>query len=217
MTKAPTPYLLPPKYDIDALPNVDLTARDVAFKTAQTLWEAIDGVPQSEAYQYFRPDSSLLNPEVTLRDFCMFDTSMGNGWSTSLGYSNGLPTFFRGLRALRTIGHRRGIEMAEAVLVSLRQLGVPELTSFPDDPFYGFCDDWDIKALEFGWGSEEIIAKKFGPTGLDFDSQWWEISHTYWDRHEQFVPDDPPVCYTLCDYIVRNRELLRCRESPSEH
>src|SRR5580765_2278112 len=147
MTKQRTPYPSPPQYDIEALLAVNYTNPQVAFDIVDTLWGAIDTLPESADHDYFRPDSALLHPEVIVRDIARYDGMMGNGFGTQIFYSGGIPYFFRGLRALRTIGHKKAIELAESALAVFKANGVPELASFPDAPVFGECPDWPFEAF----------------------------------------------------------------------
>jgi hypothetical protein len=81
-----------PAYDIRAILDSDLSEPFAASRCVQKLWDAIDDGPRSAEYAHFRPDSALLEPEITVRDLGMFDTTMGNGWSVSPEYL-GLTTF----------------------------------------------------------------------------------------------------------------------------
>ena len=93
MEKERTPYLIPPHYDIDALLDVDRTQRLVADEIVDSIYDAIETVPKSDEHDYFRPDSSLLPPEVTVRDINNFDMSMGSGLLTNSAISAGYPVF----------------------------------------------------------------------------------------------------------------------------
>jgi len=103
--------------------------------------------------------------------------------------------------------------MAEAILAALKEHGIPELTTFADDPIYGWREDWDLEALnKFDWGVGKYISEQFGYEGIDLDGQWFDVSHCYWNKHKEFASDDPPVDYTVCKYLDQNRPLLRCRK-----
>ena len=82
MSKQRMPYLTPPRYDIDALLSSDYTDLRTAMDIVDRWWGAIDeDVPKSEEYDFFRPDSALLYPEMIVRDLCRFQTTMNNGVS----------------------------------------------------------------------------------------------------------------------------------------
>lgn len=209
MEKQRTPYLVPPRYDIDALLNMDYTSHVVSIDLAQAFWEIIDTVPESNEHDYYRPDSSLHQPELIVRDLLRYRTMTNNGFATGLFYSGGVPSFFRGLRAIRAIGHKKATELMENALTVFRANGVPELTSFPDDPLYGECPDWDFDAFrrmdEAGYELEERIANET----RHLDSDWWALD----EFREHFDPANPSVGYSICDYLHRHRDLLRSRKN----
>jgi hypothetical protein len=203
-----TPCLVPPRYDIDAVLDVDLAAPHAAFNAMNALCEAIEKLPRG---LHFRPESSLLTPEVVVRDLCNFDISMGNGFASCLSYGGGFACFFRALRALRIVHHQKGLALAEAVREAMAANGAREPSSFPDDHIYGTCDvDWD-KELENVPDFDSRIKQSTG----QLDDAWFDISHTYWDKHKVLAADDPPLHYSVCIYLNANREMLRRRKSIS--
>jgi hypothetical protein len=206
-TRIPCP--IPPQYDIDTLLNVDLTAPHVAFEVMNKIYEAIEKLPRGN--YSFRPDSALLMPEVVVRDLCNFDMSMGNGFYACLGYGGGFTCFFRALRALRIIQHKKGSALAEAVRDVMVANGAREPSSFDDDNHEGTDVDWDEELKDMG-GFFDQIEKPI--RHLDnVNDGWHDISHAYWDRcNRVLVPEDPPLHYAVCKYLDANRDLLRCRK-----
>lgn len=207
--RTPTPVFSAPRYDIDTLLDVDRTARCSAHEIVFKFLEALDEVPQSPTEVYYRPDSALLYPEIIFLDLMRFDISMGNGFGCSI-QDWGLQTFYRGVRALRIINHSRGLLLAESVCATLVENGIPELLTFPDDRYYGWCEDWDKRAFERIDELEPPLFQRF----KDLDSQRWDLSHSYWDHHASLAFDDPPLDYSLTEYLSSNRNLLQCREQP---
>jgi hypothetical protein len=200
------PCLVSPRYDIDALLNQDLTAPNVAFEVTDAVYQAIESDLHGGSY---RPDSALLTPEVVVRDLRNFDMSMGSGLAACFA-NGGLQCFFRALRALRIIQHRKGLALAEAVREVLQASGAREPSRFPDDPLYGDCDvDWD-RELEDVPDFDARVEE--GTRHLD--DGWFEISHNYWIEHQRFTPEDPPLHYTICAYLDANRAPLRSRKEP---
>jgi hypothetical protein len=209
MEKQRTPYLIPPRYDIDALLSADYTSHAVAIDIPDQFWGALDAVPESSTHWYYRPDSSLYYPEVMVRDFLTYDTMTNNGFATGLFYSGGVPAFYRGLRAVRALGHKKATELMERALAVFKANGIPEFTSFPDDPLCGECPDWDKEGVqrmhEAGYDLRELIDNELSP----LYSEWWNLD----SLKERFDPDNPSVRYRICEYLNEHRELLRSRKA----
>jgi hypothetical protein len=199
------PCLLPPQYNIDAILDVDLTGEKIAFDALEKFWEAIDELPPGVHY---RPDTALLWPELMVRDLCRFDVSMGNGFAASLSYGGGFQIFFRALRALRVIKHRRALALVEAVRDVMVANGAREPSRFPDDLYEGCDVDWEEEVpdmRELDRNLESMTKTKA------LDDQWFDISHNYGD-YTHFAPEDPSLHQGICQYLSANRELLRCRK-----
>jgi hypothetical protein len=210
MGKLRTAYLVPPHYDIDALLASDYADARVAYRIIDTFWGFLDILPDSTEHDYFRPDSALLYPEVMVRDIARYDSGLGNGFGVQIHYSGGLPCFFRGLRALRTIGHKKGIELAEGALAVFKANGVPEYTSFPDDPVCGECPDWPEKEFrKFNEAPYEVNQRIIDQT-RHLDSQWWAL----WHFETEFSSDNRSLPSSICDYLNQHRQLLRSRKMP---
>lgn len=205
MAKQRTPYQLPPRYDIDALldrsPEVGGGASAV-----DAVWAAIEEVPESTEHDYYRPDSALLEPEVVVGDVCRSASTMGNGFSVSLGYSGGILCFSRALRSLRVVGYREAVEVMETVADVLGREGYRVFTTFPEDPIYGWLDEWGETGGCLDWEAEQRVEAVAGRHGRDLDSRWWAV-----DR--QGPAGGTPLDRAVCGYLEGNRELLRCRKS----
>jgi hypothetical protein len=197
-----TPCFIPPQYDIDSLLNVDFTSAKNAFDVVDQLCTAIEKRPPG-GILYFRPDSALLLPEVVVRDLYNFVISMGSGFSASLGYGGGFTCFFRALRALRIIQHRKGLALAEAVRDVMVANGAREPSNFADDPREGADVDWD-KELEDVPDFDDRIQE----ATRHLDEEWFALSHCV----EKSDPSDPPLHVAICFFLEANRELLRCRK-----
>ena len=146
-----------------------------------TLYEAIETIPPGYG---FRPDSALLTPEVVVRDLENFNMSMGNGFHACLGYGGGFTMFFRALRAVRIIQHKKGIALAEAVRDVMVANGAREPSIIADDNHEGTDVDWDkeLDMAEFFNRIEKPILH------LDeVDEGWHDIVHSYWNRRNRVL------------------------------
>jgi len=119
--------------------------------------------------------------------------------------------FFRALRAVRIIQHKKGIALAEAVRDVMVAHGAREPSVIADDNHEGTDVDWDkeLDIAEFFNRIEKPISH------LDeVNDGWHDIVHSYWGRRNKvLVPEDPPLDYAVCKYLDANRDLLRCRKA----
>jgi hypothetical protein len=199
------PCFIPPKYDVDAIVDIDLNDPQAAFNAASKFWEVIDALPPG---YHFRPDSALLTPELAVRDLLRFDVSMGNGFSVSIRYSGGFQIFFRAVRALRLIQHRRALALVEQVRDIMVTHGAREPSVFPDD-LYEHCDvDWDYEISDMQEFDQKVTAL-IEP----FDQDWWEISHNYGMNPAISDPQNPSLHQGICQYVSSHREMLRSRKA----
>lgn len=203
------PFQVPPRYEIDALLSRDLKTPHVAFEVMQELWCAIEGgLPKD----YFRPDSSLLEPEIVVSDIGRWSTMMGNGFVVALETSGGILCFSRALHSVRIVGHRKAIAILEQVRELLQQSGFEAFTDFPDDPIYGWREEWDDQSGALDANGSEQLAKATGEHGVDLDRQWWAIERSYFESRTAVDVNDPPLEYAVCNYLVANRALLGSRK-----
>ena len=184
------PCLTPPQYDIDELLDTDLTAPRVAFKVIDHVYTAIETNLHGGA---FRLDSDLSTPEVVVRDIHNFNMALNSGFRSCLGYGGGFQIFFRGLRAVRLIGHKKAIAIAEAVSDVLKANGAREPSLFPED-LRGDCDvDWELEVKDM-----PALFDQIDKLTRHLDDEWTDI-------HELLY-------YATCMYLDANRELLRSRK-----
>jgi hypothetical protein len=206
------------RYDLRTLLVRDLLLPHVASKAADAVCALLETVPQSDVVTYYRPDSQLLPPELYARDLLQFEVTMGNGWAVSLGYSSGIILFYRALRALRAIQHRRGLAMAESVADFLRQHGIAELHTFPDDYCFGVCAEWDLAELNrYDWELEQKLSAFTGPKGVDLDSDWWDVGRSYFGRRTRVDEQDPPLEYSICRYLLQHLDEIEATRNPPIH
>jgi hypothetical protein len=199
------PCLIPPTYDIDAILDIDPTDPQAAFRAAAKLWEEIDKLPPG---YHFRPDSALLPPELAVRDLLRFDVSMGNGFSVSIWYSGGFQIFFRAVRALRVIQHRRALALVEQVRDIMVAHGAREPSVFPDD-LYEHCEvDWDYEIPDMKEFDQKVTA-----LNRPLDDEWLDISHCYGMNQAVSGPENPSLHQGICQYLNAHRDLLRVRKN----
>ena len=205
MKKKRRPILSPPQYDIDELLDVDRAAPTAAHEITFKLYDILEEAPTSPITEFYRPDSSLLEPEVTFLDYMHFNISMGNGFGCSIE-DWGLQTFYRGIRSLRAMKHAHALKLAESVRDVLVAEGIAELTEFPDDRYYGWCENWDIKSFEKIPDLSPRLFRRF----KEIDKEWWSI---WGGRNDSISADDPPLDYAVTEYLNANRAILRLRKS----
>ncbi len=199
-----SPYLTPPVYDIDAILEHGCSNSHQAFDAILSLYEAIEQIPESTDREYYRPDSSLLVPEVVLRDIIRQDLHLSNGFAAGFGYSGGIPFFFRALRAMRVVGHPEALRILEAVREIVLSLGVSEPTAYPDDSLQGdYGVDWDVELED-----KPDFDDEFEKSTRAFDDQWFAISHNYQDDSGAA----PSLHQSLCEYLNKHRAELRVRK-----
>ncbi len=191
-----TPCNIPPEYDIDALLAVSYTDPKVAFNIVDNIYAAIEKRPPGRVL-YFRPDSALLTPEVVVHDLVNFDMSMNSGFSSCLGYGGGFTCFFRALRALRILQHKKALALAETVRDAMAAAGAREPSVIADDNREGtdVNADWDKVLEDSGDAFWEHIDKVTRP----LDGEWFDM--------------DPYLYHAICVYLDANRTLLRCRKA----
>ena len=137
----------PPVYDIDDFhPNLCRNEDKMhPIHFAYRLWTIIE----SDDDKNHRRDSHLLEPEIVLRDVCQFDSTMGNGFATQLGYCGGVMTFARGLRAVATLGATEHLKIMQKAKDSVLAEGLEFPTDTGDPYDYDDGIDYDLeKAID---------------------------------------------------------------------
>jgi len=194
---------IPPRYDIDAILDVDLTARFASDDAWRAVYEALWAPGEND----YRPDSVLFFPEIVARDLMNLDVALGNGFVCSFGYGGGLQCFFRGLRALRAIQHKKGLAITEAVNEALQANGAREPSRIGDSIFEMCNVNWDDEIRD-----EPEFMRQVDQAIGHLDDEWWDISHSYWIGDKRLDPEDPDLAYSVCMYLNVNRDLLRRRK-----
>ena len=207
-----SPCLVPPSYDIDSLLSQDFmtppaNGERAAYNVVEKIVEALEKLPNG-VYGY-RPESSLLLPELVALDLWYFQLSMGSGIESSLGYGGGFACFFRALRALRILKHRQALQLAEAFRDAVVASGISEPARFPDAHMHGdFEVDWESeldKAPDF-WEAIE-------PAGKIFNKGWSALTYDYWASNKLADPENLELNIAICVYLKAQQELLRQRKS----
>lgn len=212
MSLEPSPYRTPPEYDIDELLSQDFMAppangQNAAYEILEKIFEALEKLPKG-VYGY-RPESSLLPPELVVLDLWRFQLSMGSGIGSSLTYGGGFGIFFRALRALRVLKHKKALALAEAFRDAMVTAGISEPLRYPDANIYG---DFDVD-----WESELDQAPDFWeniePAEKPFDQGWSELTHNYWSKNKAVDPENLSLFCSLCVYLKANQSLLQTRKT----
>ena len=167
-----------PVYDVsDYLPDkVDAASGRLSINVAYDLWSQLGA------------DSSiLLPPEITVQDFCEFDSAMLNGFAVLIGYGDGPEIFARGLTAARAIDAFEHTRIMDEVKSVMEHHGF----IFPD-PLPKERDT-----------SEEISSEMQQAIAADLVNL-----NARYDRVYQIAGD---VYMKLLQYVYNHRDALACR------
>ena len=149
--------------------------------------------------------SALLVPEIAVADICRFRTILGSGFSAALGSPGGILCFSRALRSMRVVGDPNALAMMNTVADLLRKNGIQVFETFPDDPVYGWFDEWGEDSGCVDWDTEQRIDQVTGHKGINLDSRWWAL-----DRAPGV---ERSLDHSVCEYLSRHRDLLRARNA----
>jgi hypothetical protein len=194
------PYTQPLTYDLRSLlVNASATNED-PFTTCHAFWTITDPVPvQNDDTYYYRPDSTLLLPELLARDLIRFAVTTGNGFSVALGYGGGITLFFRALKALRIIKNPpipEALVLAEQVADFLIKRGIGPIEKFSDNPNTDICDFYSIEMLQLYDYDMECELEEYCES-RNVNSRWYAL----W--YGQSSCDA-----AICQYLMDNVDLI---------
>ena len=139
--------------------------------------------------------SMLLPAEITVRDFCGFDSANGNGFAVHLAYGGGPDEFIRGLNAARAIGAVEHLKLMEEAKTIIERHGL----RFPDP----LPEPWWDPDEGIGFGIEALIEADLG----DLNGRYYELHPHYKKTKDVYI--------TLLEYVYSHRDELTCRKLQS--